>query len=328
MDLYSALAVSREPWTAYNAMINLLGMESDEERAAASRREMLAHPKVKGLMEDLSNWPGKVTASHKSAGQPYHKLSFLADIGIKADEPGMDVVIERIMESASDEGPFLLPMTISENFGVTGKEAMAWAACDAPITLYALVKMGMGNDPRVMKGVGYMLGLVRENGWGCTVSNELGSFRGPGRKEDPCPYVNLIMLKLLSAYEGLRRSPQADKAAECLLELWERSMDRHPYIFYMGNDFRKLKAPFIWYDLLHVIYALSHHSSAVKDPRFVSMMDVLDAKPHEEGLYKPESIWQAWKDWDFGSIKSSSSWLSYLVALIRKRVAIKGGGPV
>ena len=328
MELFSTLAGSREPWTTYNAMVDLLGMETDEARVIEARREMLAHQKVQGLIEELQSWPGKVISSHKSAGQPYHKLSFLADIGIKADDPGMGIIIERILESASDEGPFILPMTISGSYGGTGKEAMAWAACDAPITLYALAKMGMGNDPRIMKGVGYMLGLVRENGWGCTVSKELGSFRGPGRKEDPCPYVNLIMLKLLSEFEGLRGSPQADKAAECLLGLWERSLDRHPYIFYMGNDFRKLKAPFIWYDLLHVIFALSHNSFAVKDPRFSSMMEVLDAKSHEDGLYRPESVWQAWKEWDFGSVKSNSSWMSYLVAMIRKRVALKSGGHV
>lgn len=321
MDISKALANSPEPWTSYNALLNLYDRKEDDDQVVAARRDMLAHPNVIGLIKELQDWPGKVVSSHKSAGQHYHKLSFLADIGIKASDPGVGIIFERILQHTSDEGPMRLPMTIADQYGGSGRPIEAWAACDAPITLYALAKMGIKHDPRVVKGTEFMIGLAKENGWGCSVSKELGSFRGPGKKEDPCPYVNLIMLKLLSQYEEHRMGPQALKAVECLLNLWEHSLDRHPYIFYMGNDFRKLKAPFIWYDLLHVLEALSHYPAAMKDPRFSDMLAVLDTKPHQDGLYRPESVWKTWKDWDFGSTKAKSSWMSYLVAMIWKRVS-------
>jgi N-acetyl-anhydromuramyl-L-alanine amidase AmpD len=47
-------------------------------------------------------------------------------------------------------------------------------------------------------------------------------------------------------------------------------------MFFMGTDFRKLKAPFIWYDILHATEVLSWYTYARSDSR----MKILD----EEGL--------------------------------------------
>jgi hypothetical protein len=96
---------------------------------------------------------------------------------------------------------------------------------------------------QVQKATKYLFSLVHENGWRCVVSKELGKFRGPGKKEDPCPYATLAMLKMLSQFVEWRQSKEAHAGAECLLDLWQRSLELHPYMFYMGTDFRKLKAP-------------------------------------------------------------------------------------
>jgi hypothetical protein len=56
--------------------------------------------------------------------------------------------------------------------------------CDAPVIIYALAKFGLKENQQVQKAVRYLAGLVRENGWPCAVSKELGKFRGPGRKGD------------------------------------------------------------------------------------------------------------------------------------------------
>ena len=81
----------------------------------------------------------------------------------------------------------------------------------------------------------YLVGLVRDNGWPCAVSKELGKFRGPGRKDDPCPFANLAMLKALSAIEDWRDSPECHTGAETLLTLWSESLTQHPYMFYHGH---------------------------------------------------------------------------------------------
>ena len=66
-----------------------------------------------------------------------------------------------------------------------------------------LVKFGLKNEPPVKAAIEYLAGLLRDNGWPCAVSKKLGKFRGPGRKDDPCPFANLVMLKVLSEIEEL-----------------------------------------------------------------------------------------------------------------------------
>jgi hypothetical protein len=106
-------------------------------------------------------------------------------------------------------------MNIPAQYGGTGQEQRAWALCDAPLTVYALVKFGLGNRAAVKAAVDYLAGLLRDNGWPCAVSKELGKFRGPGRKDDPCPFANLAMLKALSEIDEWRDAP-ASMGAEKL----------------------------------------------------------------------------------------------------------------
>ena len=300
------------PWVQYRTRVDLLGQAESEAEVRAARQAMLADPQVQGLLTELAEWPGEVLASHKSAGLHMHKLTFIADLGLRADDPGMDKVTARIFEHQSADGPFQMPMNISESYGGAGKDMWAWALCDAPVTLYGLLKMGLGADPRVRKSAEYLMGLVRDNGWPCAVSPELGKWRGPGRKDDPCPYANLVMLKALAQTEW-RDSPAVRAGAETALSLWTESQSRHPYMFYMGNDFRKLKAPLIWYDLLHVLAVLTQFPFLKGDPRLEEMLALLASKADPQGRYTPESIWKAWSAWDFGQKKEPSRWLTLLV---------------
>lgn len=297
-------------WIAYRTRRDLLLQPESDPAVREARSQMLADPQIQGLITELGNWPSVVIASHKSAGQPFHKLTFLADLGLTLNDPGIPVIIEQIFKHQSTEGPFQLPMNIGTAYGGSGQETWGWALCDAPLILYALAKFGLQQDERVLHGIEYLSQLVRQNGWPCVVSKELGNWRGPGRKEDPCPFANLAMLKLLSVSDNLRQSPAAEFGIEALLELWQESTTRHPYIFYMGDDFRKLKVPFIWYDLVHVLEVLSQFPQAKKDSRFQNMLTILADKTGANGDFTLESIWTAWKDWEFGQKKVPSRWLT------------------
>jgi hypothetical protein len=309
-----------DPWVAYRTRIDLLGEPGDAPSVRTSRQAMIAAPPIQGLIGELAGWPGAVLASHKSASQPYHKLTFLADLGLKAEDPGMAVIVARVMERQSSEGPFQLPMTISAAHGGTGQEQWAWALCDAPLTVYALARLGLADDPRVRAAMAHLAGLVRENGWPCAVSKELGSWRGPGRKDDPCPYANLAMLKAASSFPEWRDSPASHTGAETLLTLWRESLERHPYIFYMGTDFRKLKAPLVWYDILHVLDVLSLFPWLRHDERLRDMLGVLRGKVDDQGRFTPESVWSAWKDWEFGQKRAPSRWVTFLAWRIISRM--------
>ena len=308
-----------DPWIQYRARVDLLSQKETDPQVISARRAMLADPKITGLLTELSEWPGTVLNSHRSASQPFHKLEFVADLGLNISDPPIKKIVDKVMKHQSEQGPFQLPTMIPTHFGGSGKEAWTWALCDAPVILASLIQMGMRDDPRIQKAVEYLNNLVRDNGWPCAVSPELGKFRGPGRREDPCPYATLVMLKVLAHVPELRKSKLAMIGVATLLSLWDNSRETHPYMFYMGTDFRKLKAPLFWYDILHVLDVLRHFEYARQDKRFDQMLKIVEAKADGDGRYIPESIWTAWKDWDFGQKKIPSPGMTFFIQRIVKR---------
>lgn len=128
------------------------------------------------------------------------------------------------------------------------------------------------------------------------------------------------MLKALSEISAFRDSPACHVGAETLLSLWSESTTQHPFLFYTGTDFRKVKLPFVWYDLMHVLDVLTRFSWLQDDPRLLDMVGVLKNKADPQGHFTIESVWTAWKDWEFGQKKVPSRWLTLLAWRILRRV--------
>lgn len=300
-------------WLRYCVRRDLLNQDEADAEVRAARREMVRAPEVKSLLRELAAWPGPAITSHRSAGHLLHKLTFLADLGLTVDDPGVPAITRRILKHQSPEGAFQVLMNIPKHFGGTGQDELAWALCDAPLVLYALARFGLGADARVQTAARHLAGLVEENGWRCKVSPQLGRFRGPGRKDDPCPYANLVALKALACFPDHRAGPAGRAGVETALQLWAERRERHPYMFFMGTDFCKLKAPLVWYDILHVATVLSRFPGFRRDPRSKDLLAILQGKLSADGLCTPESVWQAWKDWEFSRKQSPSRWLTFLV---------------
>jgi len=279
---------------------------------------LLRDERIASLVSGLATWPGPVLNSHKSARQFFHILAFVADLGLTVEYPGVREVIRKVLECRDEQGIPCLPMSIGEAYGGTGEESRAWALCDAPTTMYALQKLGFIDDG-LRQAIDFLSGKTMERGWPCVVSKALGTWRGPGKKTDPCPYATLIMVKLLLQSDPEAYADKIRQGAACLLELWEHSLVQHPYIFYMGTDFRKLKLPFIWYDILHVTEVLSSIESCWTDRRFLEMVELINTKEAPGAGFVPESVYQVWKDWDFGQKKKPSEWMAFCVARINAR---------
>jgi len=312
--------LSTNPWTEYRTRVDLLGHSNDNSEVIAARSNLLSHPLVAGLLNEIQDWPGETITNHKNASLLIHKLVFLADLGLKKDDAGIRSALPGIFSHISPESPLQIKINIPTHFGGSGQDGWGWVLCDTPSLTYALATFGLQDDPRIVSAVDHLAGLVHSNGFPCAGSPEIGRFHGPGRKDDPCPIVNLLMLKLLAQYPERLNSPAVLTATETLLDLWEYSQERHPFLFKMGNDFRKLKAPFIWYDLLHVLDVLTQIPAARSDPRLIDMLHVMTALADTNGKFTPTSVWTAWKDWDFGQKKEPSPWLTFLAWRIIHRM--------
>jgi hypothetical protein len=313
------LLESDEPWTRYRTLVDLLDRPEEDHEVQTSRADMLAHPQVQALIAEAAAWPGYPLKRHNDANHLLYKFSTLADFGVQALDPGVAAGVEGVLAHQSAEGAFQSLVNIPKAFGGSGEDTWTWISCDAPTLLYSLLAMGLAEDERVRRAVEHWTGLVEDNGWRCVAAPELGRFKGPGRKADPCPIVNVYVLKALSKVPELLDSPAARTGAEMLLEHWERQDERKIYLFGIGTDFRKLKYPFVWYDILHVVDVLSRFPFVHADPRFQEMVDAITAQADEEGHYTAKSMYRAWKGWSFADKKHPSPWLTFLVLRVGKR---------
>jgi len=50
------------------------------------------------------------------------------------------------------------------------------------------------------------------------------------------------------------------------------------------------------------------------------MVKIITTKMDLNGFFMAESVWRAWKDWDFGQKKETSRWITFLVYRIFKRL--------
>ena len=294
------------PWVRAWTLRDLLGRPPDDPDLRAARQATADHPAVRGLIADLVAWPGEALKRHNDAGHGLHKLALLADLGLTLDDPGLEAIAGRVLAGQAPEGPFTVNLLIHERYGGDGQAHPAWMACDAPTVLYALLAFGLADDPRVGRALDHLLGLVATDGWHCVVAKALGDFRGPGRRDDPCPYATLIALRALSQVPDLRESEAARQGIETLLWHWSVQRERKLYLFGIGTDFRKPKYPLVWYDLLHVVDVLGYFPAARRDPRFQAMLGELMLQADEDGRFTARSMYKAWKGWDFADKKTPS----------------------
>ena len=312
-----------EPWVVYRTRMDLMGESFDSPGVKSASIDLVQHAKIQALLEELLDWPGQVLKSHKKAGLLLHKLVFIADIGIQPDYSQVSLILDKVRAMASDEGPYQILVNLPKAFGGSGMDESSWMLCDAGSTLFAMAKLAGTDDPSVRRAAEYLAGLVREEGgWPCAATSRLGKFHGPGRIENPCPYANLLMVKALLPF-GDEFETEIHLGAQVLLDLWGKRREEKPYLFAMGSGFEKLKAPLVWYDILHVLEVLSQVTEVRNEPAVLEMADIVRAKADAEGRYQPESIWMDWRGWDFGQKREPSRWLTFLVTRMLKRLTLR-----
>jgi hypothetical protein len=294
---------------AFLARRDLIGKPKGDE-------DLLSDPRIKALIAEVTAWPWPAISSHKSAGHPLHKFAFLSELGVDLERVGGRKLMKEL-ESTMVGGLPRLPNKTPERYGGSGNTELAWSLCDTPLMLYSMSRCFPSFDGR--EGLKALSARSRENGMPCAVSPELGKFRGPGRKDDPCPLANLYTLRAVMQIDPLGHEDLARTISESLLVLWKDSLQRHPYMFFMGTDFRKLKLPFVWYDILSVADALSYCSWVHDDERFLNMLSVIDDKRDADGRFKAESVWTSWKGYDFDQKKEPSRWVTFVVERLHRR---------
>ncbi len=308
-----------EPWTRYRLYRDLFDLKEDNDQVARARTEMVNHPQVRDLVQTAVSWPGYALKRHNDAKHPLYAFSTLADFGLRYDDPGMSQAIDKILEKQSLQGPFQTQIRLYKQFGGLDGEYWTWMACDAPTLTYSLFAMGLDDDPRVKLAVDHLAEQAHNNGWRCSAAPELGSFKGPGGRLDPCPIANLLALKVFALLPHLQNSEPARLGVETLLKHYNREFEKKLFLFGTGSKFHKLKYPFVWYDILHVCEVLSRFPFIYDDLRFQQMVNAISQQADEDGRFTATSMYRAWKGWSFADKKRPSPWLTFIVLRILRR---------
>jgi len=301
---------SEEPWIRYNIKL-LKGEDSSKEF-----KELSADPKIQSLIDESIQWPDPPIKRHNDAKHPIHKIEMLADMGLDIRDNWINAICNLIMENRTEDGYFASKLEIPERLGGKDTWTMEWIQCDSPILLYALQKFGIENQ-FTDEAARMLVWNVENNGWRCRSS--IPKFRGPGRKDDYCPYGNLITLKALSM--GKYRGTEAvQNGIDSHILHWKNRGGKKIRMFGIGTTFKRLKYPNVWFDILHVVDVLSRYPYAMEHDEFWEMWEIIKGKQQPEGGFVPELVWKAWSEWGFGQKKEPSPWMTMRITQITSRL--------
>ncbi len=299
-----------EPWIKYN-LKRVQGKTNSSEF-----KELAQDPRIQALIDECVTWPDPPLKRHNDAGHPIHKIELLADFGLDIRDDWIKAITNLIMEHRTEEGLFQSKIEIPERWGGKGTGEMMWLLCDTPILVYALQKFGVKNEV-IDEATRMLVWISENNGWRCKGSNS--NFRGPGKKEDHCPYANLITLKALSQTK-YKDTEAVQNAIDSHILHWENRDGKRIYMFGIGSTFKKLKYPNVWFDILHLVDVLSHYPYAREYNEFWEMWELIKDKQQPDGGFIPESIYKAWSEWSFGQKKEPSPWMTFRILEIANRL--------
>jgi hypothetical protein len=114
------LLASDEPWTRYRTRLDLLGEPASNPAVSSARQEMIVHPKVRDLVASAAAWGEDPLKRHNDSRHPIHALSTLADFGMRLDDPGLEISIEKVLANQSTEGAIQTLVSIPQAFGGSG----------------------------------------------------------------------------------------------------------------------------------------------------------------------------------------------------------------
>ena len=316
-DILTWLLTSDEPWTRYRTLVDLLGLPEDDCEVQRARRELLADPRIGHLLALARSWETRPLNGPLDAAHPLHILNVLAEFGVRCSDPGLDDLTGRVMAHQDAGGAFEALMEVHHRPGAPGETRWTATMCTAVRSLHTMLAMQVPDDSRMRDALTMLLRRASMRGFACECQTA---------RPQCCQLADVIALKILADQPGLAPRHAVLAAMERVLEDWNRRLEASRANAAVGADFVALRYPFVGYDLLHVVDALSHFPTLSTDPRFLTLLDALTTQVDPMGRYAPGAAWAGWRPWSFGAVHEPSPWLT-LVALRAEMRAAGGRRP-
>jgi len=263
----SWVLASAEPYAVWVARTRVLGEGADSAASVAVREAVVADDAVRELADGLPEWGGAddVSGHHSPAYLP-NRLNLLADMGVaRGDFPTLDARLGQLLQHQDAAGRFL-------SLGkAPGRPKPEWGSmlCDTNVITDVLLRFGYADDPQVERALKQIVAdagkTPQGRAWQC-LPDRGSTWRGPGRKADVCPQVTLEGLRAFSHLPQGARPTWLIEAARTPLEVWRRRAEERPYMFGHGYQFKSIKWPNFWYDVLWVLETVGRYPELWRGP--------------------------------------------------------------
>lgn len=257
------LLASAEPFAIWATLHGVFGLERDEPEVRDAHAKVLADSAVAELIDGLPSRLSPSVADHHSPTFVAGRLVLLAEMGLeRGDSPRIDALLETLIATQDSSGRFRPRGTTRQTTG------SASPRCEHNAITEVLLRYDLGDDPRVARAVKRLLADVRTGGqgpgWCCVPSRT--SVASVMRRLDVCPQIELEGLRVLATLDAAHRPRTALDAARTPLEVWRRRPDERPYQFGHGYQFKTVRWPSYWYDVLGVLDTVGRYPELWRGP--------------------------------------------------------------
>jgi hypothetical protein len=303
---------------------DVLGRDSGDPELIQVRARVLEHDAVRGLVDDLPPRVTPTSADHHSPLFLPNRLNLLADMGVAyGDFNRVDVLLEKLIDTQTRTGRFT-PRT-----GSPSGHTNVSPRCEHNAVTEVLLRFGFGADERVSRGVARVMSDLsvgaQGRGWCCVP--ETRTLRSRLAKLDVCPQIDLEGLRVV-ALVASRSAGAATDAARTPLELWRRRSDERPYRFGHGYQFKTVRWPSFWYDVLRVVDTVGRFPELWSGPdsRETDRIAIAELAAcliaynmDSEGRVTPRRVHRGYEAFSFGAKDAPSTFATaqVLAALVR-----------
>lgn len=305
-----------EPWTRLNTLTGLLSRAENDPEVRAARQELLEHPLVSDLVSRLKIWFDSSVTRHNDPKLPPHILKALADLGVRAHDPGIQEIISRVEDRR--EGPlFSVRQTLPDRENrKPDPQADEWYAlpCDSPEITSTLLQLGH-KSPAVQASSNEIIRLWNQDeDWFCHFFFVESQHK---KHSVGCPMAGLMALDLFSRIPEKPDSSIIRKAFEPLV--YHRDLGKSLYYFGRSKKFRTFKFPFVWYNALYLADVLTRFREFHETPLVEELVRWVLEGQDEDGRWKASSVFQMYKGFDFAQKREASGWITFLCCRILKQ---------
>jgi hypothetical protein len=322
---------SDEPHAVWATLTGVLGLPPDHPDVESAHASLVRDASVRTLVDQLPAWDaGKDVTGHHSPEFLPNRLNLLADMGVKAGDFGrVEALVDGMLAQQDARGRF---HAAGPDTGRPKPESGS-LLCDTNVVADVLLRFGRGGQRGVVRALERMTADLaatpQGRAWQC-VPEQRVFFRMPGRGADVCPQVTLEGLRAFSQLPREKRPPRIAEAARTPLEVWRRRTGERPYDFGHGYQFKSVKWPNFWYDVLWVLETVGRYPELWRGPRARSedrrsvaeLAACLIAYNFDgDGRVTPRRVYRGFTDFSFGQKHDPSPFATSRCLIALSRVA-------